>query len=158
MPYAVVADIRKLLPQISITPTSKPLEADVTTWLDEAEKELNLILRNLGYDTPVTDATDLVTVRDMVTHKVGARVLRAKVFGIGDVNTSGAKDLDAFYDVRIKWLGDDKHPFELANTTRNGREVVKPGGLVRGFMPESADATDADDTASQARAFMSKVF
>lgn len=158
MPYATVSDVQKLLPQVQITTTTKPPQADVTTWIDEGAKELDLLLRNLGYATPVSDANDLITVRDMLVHKVGARVLRARIYGIGPVDQSGAKELERFYELRVQWLSDPKHPFELANTARTTNELVKPSGMVRGFVAENADVTAADDAASEARVTMAKVF
>lgn len=152
MAYATIDNIRDRAPQIPITGTSKPDEETVIEWIDEQEKELDAFLETVGYVTPVTGEQSVAILRDMMVQKMIALILRARLYGIGDVNGSGAIEAEKFYDARIKWLKDPTDPFVLPDAEMNGNQPVTGGVREFGFTP------DEDDPAQAPRASMAKVF
>lgn len=124
-----LADVLVQIPQIEITDQSRPTEAAVNDWIADIEATLNATLANLppkqwqntpGCRTvlvmpvnPVVSPLTAAIVVDLVVHAVVARVLQARLFGIGDVSGSGAKEAQAYYDERVAWLMDPTHPFML---------------------------------------------
>lgn len=159
-----LADIQELLPQVEISAVSRPTEAAVTDWLAETETLLFATLAHLPpkawrwnpawsslcrprYVTPIDpDASPIsaAIVQDMVASFVAAKVLRARLLGIGDVSTSGAKELQAVYDDRVKWLADPEHPFDLVDA------VIIPSGTDC----EDEETSDAHSWFGGARAQM----
>lgn len=137
-----LANITALLPQVEISAASRPDEATVTDWIGETETMLMATLAHLPpktwrwesswsplcrphYVTPLDliDSPIAASIaKDMVVHAVAARVLQARLLGIGDLSGSGAKELQQFYDDRITWLSDPDHPFDLPDA-----EVVAAG-------------------------------
>ena len=137
MAYATTQDIRDRAPQIQITETSKPSEATVTEWLDDVHQTLDAALATIGYVTPVTGPASMLVLRDMVVQKMISLILRARIYGIGDVNQTGAKEADSFYEMRLAWLRDEQNPFVLPDAEVSGTGAIgAPGPKAFGFVPD----------------------
>ena len=137
MAYTDIDDLRARFPQLQITDQSKPTSAEVELWIGEVEAQLNAVLSNLGYEVPITDLTDIMILKDRVVSKIGGRVLRARLFGVGDIAQSGSREAEAEYDKWLMKLADASTAVELTNSVRTGTERPKAGGVLRGFIPDS---------------------
>ena len=146
MAYASTQDIRDRAPQIQITDSSKPNQETVDAWLDDVHQTLDAALRNAGYITPVTGPASVLILRDMVVHKMISLILRARLYGIGDVNASGANEAQKFYDSRLAWLIDPTDPFVLPDADLDPEVPGSPGGRGAwsfGFVPDEDYADEA---------------
>lgn len=157
MAYVTLTDIQDAAPQITLSGDSRPTEAVVTKWIGEVEASLSASLSNMGYTLPITaqdHPASFTLVQDLVVHGVIAKVLNARLWGVGNVDQSGAKTAQMYYDDRLKWLKDPNHPYELPDAARNSGGVTKPHGWNFGSFVEDT-TVDSDD---RPRATMDQVF
>ena len=152
MAYVTIDDVRARFPQVQFSANTKPSEEQVGVWISEVEAQLNASLSNLGYIVPITEAVDILQIKDRLVSKVGGRALRARLFGVGDVSQDGSREAEAEYDKWLAALMNPRSPVELTASSRTSAEVLKAGGVVRGFVP------DSDVAGGQARALIGKVF
>jgi hypothetical protein len=119
MPYATLDDVRNLAPQIPISATSKPSDAQVDGFIASLERIVNASLANLGYVVPVTADESVAILRDMVSQGALARTLRARAIGTRNpADDQGAADAQKEFDTRLKALGSSRDPFELPDAER----------------------------------------
>jgi hypothetical protein len=78
MPYATLQDVKVLAPNVMINAQSKPSSGTVAEWLGDTDRLVDAILKGIGYETPITGATSLSIVRQIVAHMVMARVMRSR--------------------------------------------------------------------------------
>ena len=78
MAYSTVDQVRSRMAQFSIGTSTKPTTAQVTTFLDEIDSEINVILTGHGIETPVTTPADFVTwLSNVAANGVTALVLKS---------------------------------------------------------------------------------
>ena len=65
MSYCVLDDIKELNPKQNYTSTSKPSTFQVEGYIDDIALDIDNALRAIGYTLPVTDATDLLTLKKL---------------------------------------------------------------------------------------------
>ncbi|MEO8483331.1 MAG: hypothetical protein ABI634_14050 [Acidobacteriota bacterium] len=137
--YAQVSDIRGLAPSIPINTSSVPTEGQAQDYLNRVESELNAILTNLGYVTPVAaSATEArVMLKDLVATGALAKVLRARGLGVDVSLLEAAKVTEKDYRDRLKALKDADDPYELPGATRTDLEASKT--------PDERSGSFADD-------------
>lgn len=126
MPYATIGDIRSILPQLQLTATSRPTEAEVQVYIDITEAELNGVLTSLGHTTPIVQATSPLSfamAREMVKQKVAAEVLRAQLAGLRDAGPLGAKAFDDAWASKLMRLKDPNDPFTFPDITGTDDQV-----------------------------------
>lgn len=145
MAYAVLQNVRDLIPQVVISETTKPSQGTVEDWLAQVHRIVDATLRNLGYAVPIADANSdaYAIMRDVVAHGVAARVIRSRFYGAGDPKAAGGDDLQRFYDDVMRRLADPKDPFEL-DAPRTGSELVKVDPVVV-ESPTSVDGSVLDE-------------
>src|SRR5437868_5153776 len=51
--YAVIADVNAYVPQVNFNSTSKPTLAVVTSFIDDIANDMDAVMANIGYVTPV---------------------------------------------------------------------------------------------------------
>lgn len=148
MAYVTLVDVKAAAPQIEFSGFTRPTEDDVNRWIAEVEGGLNAQLVNLGYVLPFNTTDNPLSIailRDMVVHAVIARVLTARLWGVSDnVDGSGWKTAQAYYDQRLTWLIDPTHPFELPDASQTILAPGKPRGWRFGNFNEDTDFTDED--------------
>ena len=142
--YVTLDDIRARFPQLSLTDLSKPTSAEVESWIDEVEAQLNAMLSNLGYTVPISNETDILILKDRVVSKIGGRVLKARLFGIGDITQSGSREAEQEYEKWLMALADPRSPVELTGSVRTRSERIKAGGVVRGYDPDASSGYVGD--------------
>lgn len=71
MAYATTSDVQAVLgSKLTLSTTSKPTLAQVTTWLDEITADINSALRKGGYSTvPLTGSEDLKVVKGYISRR-----------------------------------------------------------------------------------------
>lgn len=139
MPYTQVSDVKGLIPYVPINAQSQPNEGDVATWIGDVERALNVILKNLGFEVPVTGPDAVKVLRDNVAHAIAARVLRSRPNPESD-----PENFQRRYDAFVKALGDSRDNFDLPDdAVRVEAVVVKDSGRI---LRTSARAiSDLDD-------------
>lgn len=145
--YAQLSDIRALAPAITLDGTSRPTSGQAEVYLTEVEAEVNAVLGNLGYVTPIasTATAARVLVKDLVAHGALAKVLRARAFGQDSNLLDGAEKADRHYRDRLKALKDPSDPFELPDAERTDDAVTKgPDAQMGSFAEESFDDFDEE--------------
>ncbi len=146
--YAQVSDVRALAPQIGISASTKPSEGDTQTFLNTVESELNAILTNLGYSTPVAaSATESrIILKDLAAQGALAKVLRARAFGADASLLDAAKVAESAYRGTLKALNSSSDPFVLPDATTTSLAVSKtPDARGDSFANEEFDDIDEDN-------------
>jgi hypothetical protein len=140
MAYAAVEDVQRLAPQVQLTSTSKPTWDDTNAIIDLVSAIVDSTLKNVGYALPVTGTVSLKIVKEIVTHGVLAHVLRARQYGVGDLNAPGMVYAQERFDKLLAALADPKNPFELPDCPRTEKELEKTGGDMDGNFVEMLEA------------------
>jgi hypothetical protein len=145
--YCQISDVTAIAPNVTINAQSRPNEGQVLGLIADSERDLEAILGNLGYATPVAVATPKAQVKDLVAHHVLAKILRARAFGSGnEVDLKAAKAAQDYVDGRLRALGDPEDAFELVGATRTGEEIDKSAAdVVRSFTEDDDLDVDIDD-------------
>lgn len=144
MAYATSADVQAKVPQFVFSATTKPSLTDIAGLIAEVEAELDASLGNLGYVVPVTGAKSLVLVRTMVAYAALARTLDALHAGTGQASPV-ADTARKYYESRLTWLGDPKHPFTLPDAPKTDSAVPKPGDENMPAVVGSPELGDSDE-------------
>ena len=98
MSYAVIGDIQARLPGRPISATSKPTQAQIETWITDAENQLNGALAAEGLPAPYTAATAVSQLKAWVCEYVEGLVRQAHASGSGDGNNvDGAKLIEHWF-------------------------------------------------------------
>lgn len=130
MPYVQVGDVQALAPHVPIDAQSKPNAGQVAGWIADAEAEVNAILRQLGYVTPITGAVSLSIIRRAVANAVMAMVMRSRPAPEID-----PQQFQGRYDATLKALTDARNPLILTDAGTINIEV-KSSGAVRSNLSE----------------------
>jgi hypothetical protein len=151
MPYASLADVLALAPQLTmqITGTSRPSAAQVDGFIDDIEAEVESALINMGYVVPVTGTRSLKTLRVIVSYGALARVLNARAFSIGKPSDQGAVDAQQTYRWYLGKLADPHDlTIELNDAVRTDRKVLKDkSDVALGMATDGVGDDDYDPTA-----------
>lgn len=144
--YAQVSDVRTAAPNVPITASTKPSEQDVQTFLTQLEAELNAILGNLGYVTPVasTATESRAILKDLVVTGGLARVMRARALGTDVSLLEAAKQLEKSYRDRIAALKASDDPFELPDAEQTNGVIKAPADRLQSHADEAFDDFDVD--------------
>lgn len=155
--YAQVSDVRALAPGISIDGNSKPSEGQVQGYLDAVESEVNAVLGNLGYVTPVaaTSTESCRILKDLIGHGALAKVQRARALGSDANILESAKEIERYYRDRLKALKAADDPFELPDAPRTDTAAIKgPAAAMGSFADdEYADFDEDSPRVTRAQAF-----
>lgn len=137
--YAQVSDVRVKAPQITINATSKPSEGDVQIFLDEVEAELNAILANIGYVTPVAAAAvqARVLLRDLTATGALAKTLMARAIGVDPSALDAARAVVKDYRGRVFDLRQANDPSWLPDAEQTELAALKT--------PDQRSASFVDD-------------
>lgn len=139
--YVTVQNIKDALPQLRITASSKPTEAQVGEIIDVVESYVDASVAGLGFLTPVTATLSKKILRDMVTKEVSSRVIVEQVAGIRDPKELGSDTLHGIYVQMLKLLMDPNDPFTLpdaekANYDEKVAGAIEGLGMTSGFIDE----------------------
>jgi hypothetical protein len=148
MAYAQVSDVRGRAPSIQINAASVPSEGQVQLFLTEVEAELNAVLGNLGYTTPVAESAteSRVLLKDLASTGALAKLLMARALGVDSSLLDSAKHVDKQYRDRLKALKSADDPFELPDATRtDGAPIKDPALLGESFADEGFTDFDIDE-------------
>jgi hypothetical protein len=143
MAYAVVGDVRKKAPNITLDASSKPSVSDVTDYITDVESELNAYLAAAGYTVPLTGGPETLKIlREIVAQGTLAKVLQAIVAGRGVATDIGQKAAQDLYDARIQRI--IKGQFVLPDEQPG--VVVVQSDAVLGFSSNIPAIDDENDT------------
>lgn len=145
--YAQISDIRALAPAVTLDASSRPSAGQAEVYLTEVEAEVNAVLGNLGYVTPIAESATSarLIVKDLVAHGALAKVLRARAVGQDSNLLEGAERVDRHYRDRLKALKNPDDPFELPDAERTDRAVTKgPDEQMGSFADDAFDDFDED--------------
>lgn len=145
--YAQVSDIRGLAPSIAINASTKPTEGDAQDYLNRVEQEVDAILANLGYVTPVaaTATASRLLLKDLVATGALAKVLRARGLGVDASLLEVARDTEKNYRDRLKALKTADDPFDLPDAELTAGAAVKtPDERSSSFAEEHFDDFDLE--------------
>ena len=99
--YASTSDVAALVPYRPISSTTNPSTTQVSGWVDQAEAQIDAILRGVGLSVPATDAKTVLEFREAVAWKVSGVLLQAYASAVGDPgNTTGESRIKDWND----WL------------------------------------------------------
>lgn len=125
MPYAQISDVRSLAPHVPINAQSQPSDGDVSTWLQDLERNLDTTLNSIGYDVPIVGPIAKAVLRLPLANAAMAMVMRAR--------PNPESDPEAFqkqYDAFIRSLIDPKNPYELpADAVKHDAPVKSSSGF-----------------------------
>jgi hypothetical protein len=144
--YCQVSDIVAIAPMVVINAQSRPSDGQVVSLIADSERDVTAMLANLGYVTPVAEATPKAQVKDLVAHHVLAKILRARAFGSGnEVDLKAAAAAQKYVDDRFAALGDPTDAFELVGAARTDKQVEKSvADVVRSFTEDPDLHIDID--------------
>jgi hypothetical protein len=145
--YATVDDIKNKVPQLRISSTSRPTEAEAAALIEQYESRVNAALTTLGYEIPVVGKLSVQILRNMVCKAVIADVLESQAYGIRDPNELGAGRARAEYDNQMRALLDPKDPFELPDATKT--DVQDKLGSIASSIVSDVDFGDPTVTRDQ---------
>lgn len=83
--YASVSDVSGRLPGNTFDATSQPSTSQVSSWIDEAEAEIEGELASAGITTPVTAAAGIKVLRSWVADYAEGLTRRARAYAAGVV-------------------------------------------------------------------------
>lgn len=140
--YAQVSDVRGLAPSVPINASTNPSEGQVQIWLDLIDTELDAILGNLGYVTPVASdkPKSRVMLKDLAATGALAKVLRARAFGVDSGLIDQATAAEKIYRDQLKALKSAGDPYALPDAQLTDEAVVKS--------PSEQAGSHADETYS----------
>jgi hypothetical protein len=144
--YATLADVNKLAPQAPFTPTSKPPDADVTTFIGQVAERIDAVLANLGYVVPVvTGAKSLTLLRELNAWGAMGQAHQARMTLVAPDAVLQRSPWTKLFDDWIARISDPSDPFELPDAPRTTGELVKPlGELLRSTANLSDDVYDPE--------------
>jgi hypothetical protein len=93
---------------------------EVEEWIEVREAEINAIISNLGFTTPLTKEANplsFLLVKQMLKEVVAAQVLRTQLAGIRDADSLGAKAFEMAWESKIRRLNNPDDPFTLPDAT-----------------------------------------
>lgn len=121
MAYATVSDVKALAPFVPINNSSTPPEGVVQGWIADQERVLDSIFGSMGYVVPLTGPVARTIAKDLVSHFVMARILRARPNAETD-----PRQFQDVYDNTLKRLRNPDDVFDLTDATRTDTAIVKP--------------------------------
>lgn len=104
MGYATLQDVKDTIPHVTLDATSRPPAPKVEEWCEVLSKELDAILTNIGYQTPITGANSLAMLKEMVSNGVAAKVLRSQFSALRDPETLGYKSFVEEFKMKLEKL------------------------------------------------------
>jgi hypothetical protein len=130
-----VGDVQALAPHVPIDAQSKPNAGQVSGWIADVEAELNAVLSQLGYVTPITGPVSLSILRRAVANAVMAMIMRSRPNPEID-----PQQFQTRYDAMIKGLSDARNPLILIDAVSTNVEV-RTSGAVRSNLADLEDDT-----------------
>lgn len=119
MPYTSVQDVRDLAPYVPINSQSTPNEGVVAKWIVELESLLDAALTSEGFGTPLVSPVNREWARQIIAHRVMARVMRARPNPEQDPN-----NFQLIADREWGRLRDPKDNFTLIGEVIIGGDIV----------------------------------
>lgn len=109
--YASSSDVGALVPYRTIGASSQPTTTQVSSWIDEAEAELDGVLAAQGLSTPLSGTGPIRIAKSWVSEYVAGRVLRAYATAGGDpTNEQGRTEIEQ-WRLRMKEIAADGSRF-----------------------------------------------
>jgi len=136
MAYSSITYVQARIPGFTIDGSSKPTSTQVGYWIEEADVKIDAALRIGGYALPVTDATDVLILRDLATSMVTARVEAARYDGQDDEESVNGRNCRVESQQMLKELKSGDMIFV------NTEKAVSTG---TSWVPRSYQRTHSDD-------------
>lgn len=121
MAYTNLSDVKALAPYVPIDVRSTPTEGVVNGWISDQERVLDSIFGSMGYTVPLTGPVARTIAKDLVSHYVMARILRARPNAESD-----PAQFQKVYDDTMRRLRDPNDVFDLTDAVRSELAVLKP--------------------------------
>ncbi len=119
MPYATLQDVKDAAPQLRITQTSKPDEADAQRIVTSVNDEVDGVCSGLGYTVPVTGTKSVAILKDIVVKGSIAKLLKAMFYGVRNPDEVGANGAWKEYRAALQALIDPDDPLTLPDAQQN---------------------------------------
>lgn len=151
--YAAIDDVSAYSPQVPFTATSKPSETMVTAFIEDVANDMDTVLSNIGYVTPVVSGPKaLQWLRKTCALGALGIAQAARDTGVTTaVNASGREGKNIWqqmYESRMKAIADPQDPTELPDAPRTNEQLVKqPDSVLRSFVQGVTDDPDYDPDA-----------
>jgi hypothetical protein len=148
--YAVIGDVNNLVPQAPFSASSKPTLTVVTSMIDDVANDMDAVLKNIGYVTPVVSGTlALQWLRKTCALGTLAIAQAARDTGVTTaVNASGREGKNIWqqlFDARMEALADPQDPTELPDAPRNNDQLLKqPESVLRSMVDGITDVDFSD--------------
>ena len=153
--YAALADVNALIPQSPFSGSSKPTDTAVTAFIDDVANDMDAVLANIGYVTPVVSGTSaLQWLRKTCALGTLGLAQAARATNVTTaVSASGreAKNIwQQLYEDRMKALANPQDPTELPDAPRNNEQLLKqPDAVLRSFVQGVTDDPNYDPDAPE---------
>ena len=150
--YCVSGDVNNYAPQVPFSATSKPTLTSVTGFIDDIANDMDTVLSNIGYVTPVVAGPKaLQWLRK--TCAIGTLALAQATRDTGVTTAVSASGKEAkniwqqLYEERMKAIGNPQDPTELSDAPRNAEQLQKqPENVLRSFVQGVTDDPNYDPT------------
>lgn len=150
--YATVADVNGYSSQVPFTASSKPNEATVTAMIEDTANDMDSVLGNLGYVTPITGAHALAWCRRTCLFGALGVAQASRGTGVNTAVSASGREVKniwlQMYDARMAALASGSAPDELSDAPRTNEQLLKqPEQVLRSFIDGVTDDVDYDPNA-----------
>jgi hypothetical protein len=151
--YAGIDDVNCYVPQVAFTASSKPNETTVAAFIEDVANDMDMVLSNIGYVTPVVSGPKaLQWLRK--TCALGALGIAQASRDTGvttAVNASGRESKNIWqqmYEARMKAIADPQDQTELPDAPRTNEQLQKqPENVLRSMSQGITDDLGYDPNA-----------
>lgn len=145
--YCLIADVNKLVPQVQYSSTSKPSDTVVTGFIDDIANDMDAVLANIGYVTPVVSGTKaLQWLRKTCALGTLGMAQAVRDTGVTTAVTANGREgkniWQQLYEERMAQLADPQDPTELADAPRTNEQLLKQPDLVLRSFVQTIPADD----------------
>ncbi len=135
MAYLNLVDLKAAAPQLRISADSRPNEAQVQAIIDQVSAELDVRMKNIGFETPISVATSPLSYRilqNIATREVLSQTLEMQYAGVSNPDGYGATRFHEQFMEKLNQLLDPNDPFTLPdaiNVNVQEKLVGETGGI-----------------------------
>lgn len=151
--YASLSDVNALGVQVPFTAQSKPSDSQVKAMIDDIANDMDTVLANIGYVTPViAGAKALQWLRKTCALGTLGIAQAARDTGVHTAVSASGREVkniwQQLFDERMKALANPQDPTELPDAARTNEQLVKqPENVLRSMSQGITDDPDYEPDA-----------